>query len=80
MLVNYFSIIRNYVLSVVSQRMYAFSTKTTSRCFSNELLQHYVQESFDGYSFVSQSKFDTYAVLYQGSVHTSTLSYENAYN
>ena len=30
--------------------------------FSNEFSQHYWQESFDGDSFVSQSRFDAYAI------------------
>ena len=38
-----------------------FTTKT--RC-SNEFSQHDWQESFDGDSFVSQSKFDAYAIQY----------------
>ena len=38
-----------------------FNTKTRSQCFSNEFSQYYWQESFDGDSFVSQSRFDAYA-------------------
>ena len=37
---------------------------TTKIHFSNEFSQHYWQESFDGDSFVSQSRFDTYANYY----------------
>jgi len=34
---------------------------TTRTRFSDEFSQHYWQESFDGDSFASQSRFDAYA-------------------
>ena len=39
-----------------------FTTKTRFSIFSNEFSQHYWQESFGGDSFVSQSRFDAYAI------------------
>ena len=36
---------------------------TTKTCFSNEFSQQYWQESFDGDSFVNQSRFGAYAIL-----------------
>ena len=43
------------------QRVHFLPPKHASRCFSNEFSQHHWWESFDGDSFVSQSRFDAYA-------------------
>ena len=40
----------------------SIGVKHASRCFSNEFSQHHWQESFDGDSFINQSKFDDYAL------------------
>ena len=59
-LAKYFSIIRNYTLSVFFRKESTiFTTKTR---FSNEFSQHYWQQPFDGDSFVSQLRFDAYAI------------------
>ena len=63
MLAKYFSIFFSYVLSVFSQRKYTIYHQTH---FSNEFSQHYWPESFDGDSFVSQSRLDAYAILNSG--------------
>ena len=62
MLAKYLSIIRNYVLSVFVQRKYTFYHKTRFSMLSERILVNYWQESFDGDSFVSQSRFDAYVV------------------
>ena len=58
-----FSIIRNYVLSVFSQREknYVLKLSTKKVHLSNKFLQHHWQECLDGDSLISQSKFDAYA-------------------
>ena len=59
---EYSSIIRNYVSSVFfEEKVHFLPPKHASRCFSNEFSQRYWQESFDGDSFASQSRFDAYA-------------------
>ena len=49
------------VISFFAKKVQFLLPKHAFRCFSNEFLQHYWQESFDGDSFVSQSRFETYA-------------------
>ena len=63
MLAKYFSLMRNYVSLVFSQKSSLLRPKHASLCFSNEYSQQYWQESCHGASFVSQSKFDAYAAL-----------------
>ena len=60
MLAKYFPIIRN-VVSFFAKKVQFLPPKHASRCFSNEFSQHHWQESFDGDSFASQSRFDAYA-------------------
>ena len=49
------------VISLFAKKVQFLPPKHTSRCFSNEFSQCYWQESFDGDSFASQSRFDAYA-------------------
>ena len=67
MLATYFSIIQNYVYSIIIKESTLFTTKTR---FSNEVWQHYLQESFDSDSFVSKSRLDTYAITTHTGSHT----------
>ena len=62
MLAKHFSIIRNYVLSVFSQRDYTFYPRDTllERILATSLA-NYEEDSLDGDSFVSQSRSDAYA-------------------
>ena len=62
MLTKYFSIIRNYVLSVFSQTECTFySQKHASRANSLYIIDNYEEDSLDDDSFVSQSRFGAYA-------------------
>ena len=45
----------------LAKKVHFLPPKHASRLFSNEFSQHFSQESFDGDSFVSQSRFDAYA-------------------
>ena len=45
-----------------AKKVHLLPPNHASRCFSNEFSQHYWQESFDGDSFASQSRFDAYAI------------------
>ena len=64
MLAKYFSIIRKLcVIWFIRKESSHFTTKHASRCFSNEFSLYYWQESFDGDSFVGQSRFGAYAML-----------------
>ena len=45
----------------LAKKVHFLPPKHASRLFSNEFLEHYSQESFDGDSFVSSSRFDAYA-------------------
>ena len=45
-----------------AKKVHFLSPKHASRCFANEFSQNYCQESFDGDSFVNQSRFDACAV------------------
>ena len=47
------------VSAFFAKKVHFLSPKHTSRCFTNK----FSQESFDGDSFVSQSKFDAYAII-----------------
>ena len=60
MLAKYSSVIQNYVITVFCNESTLFTTKTR---LSNDFSQHYWQESFNGDSFVSQSRFDAYDSL-----------------
>ena len=56
-----------YIFQLFKTMCYQFFRKestyfTTKTRFSIEFSQHYWQESFDGDSFVSQSRFDAYVV------------------
>ena len=51
------------VISFFAKKVQFLPRKHASRCFSNEFLQSYRQESFDSDSFASQSRFDAYAYL-----------------
>ena len=44
-----------------AKKIQFLAPKHASRYFSNEFSQDYWQGSFDGDSFVSQSRFDAYA-------------------
>ena len=57
-----FSIIQNYVLSAFSQRKYTFYHQNTLSMLFERILANYWQESFDSDTFVSQSRFDAYAI------------------
>ena len=77
MLTKHFLIIRNYVVSVFfSKKVHFLLLKHASRYFSSEFSQRYWQESFDGDSFVSQSRFDAYAMYLsnKSSVYTTAFN------
>ena len=62
MLAKYFSIIRNYVLSVSSQRKYNFYHQNALLdAFRMNSCNIVAGDSFDGDSIASQSRFNAYA-------------------
>ena len=61
MLAKYFSIIRNYVLSIRKEStLFTPQNMLLGRILAISLA-NYEEDSLDGDSFVSQSKFDAYA-------------------
>ena len=59
MLAKYFQLFEAICYQFFLQRKYTFTTKTR---LSNELSHHNGQESYDGDSFESQSRFDACAI------------------
>ena len=52
----FFNYLKLCVVRFFAKKEHILPPKHASRCFSNEFSQHYWQESFDGDSFVSQSR------------------------
>ena len=57
----FFNYLKLCIISFFAKKVQFLPPKHASRYFSNEFSQHYWQESFDGDSFASQSRFDAYA-------------------
>ena len=59
---NIFQLFKAMCYQLFRKESTLFTTKTCFSTFSNEFSQHYWQESFDGDSFLSQSRMDAYVV------------------